>query len=493
MRQVSFRGLSAKTEADRKGLNNPERGFRFEIGVGRIPADPVKFGHVRDQWPFPRYTADGVRVAQAYCYLTQYFDSPIHPEKLDALQADFDRARADGVKFLLRFAYEFDGYKNGPDCDQVCAHIQQLQEIVRRNMDVIYVLQIGWVGLWGEFHTSIHGLEKDPEAVARIVSATLELLQNRRFTMMRRMQYKADVLKTLGDDREITAETAGSAAPHARIGFFNDGTLANYWDGGTFWDPPHAAAGNPEFDRAAREGSFMPVDGELFWIGQESDGHLSGLEAAERFTHHHYTTFSLVHGFSELDRTPEEWAIDRWKQQAATPELLQQNNLRFDPAYFEGGSRTMFEYIRDHLGYRIALTEARFDETAAAGKKFSAEITLKNYGFAAPVNDRPLEFVLLAQDGTAVELTDSKLLRGCADLQPCIPGGCRTDVLEHKFAWQSVLPNDLPPGPLKAAIWLPDAESGLRFRADYAIRLATEIPVEIRDGRLLHILGEISR
>ncbi len=492
MKHVTFRGLNTQSETGRNGLPNPERGFRFEIGIGRIDSDIPKFPHVRDHWPFAKYAADGVRIAQAYCYLSQYHNQPIGQEKLDALQSDFDRARANGVKFLLRFAYESGEVEHGPDCARICSHIEQLQDIVRKNMDVLYVLQIGWVGLWGEFHTSIHQLEKDPESVARIVKGTLELLQNRRFTMMRRIQYKADVLKTLGDDREITADTAGTSAPHARIGFFNDGTLANHWDGGTFVEPPYSAPGNPEFDRAAREGAFMPVDGELFWIGDDNfhSRDVPGLEAAERFTIHHYSTFSLVHGFSELDQTPEEWTIDHWKQQAATAELMQANALRFDPAYFENGPRTMFEYIRDHLGYRITLTDAAFDETVSAGKSFHAEITLKNYGFAAPVNDRPLELVLLAQDGTAIELPNAKLLRGCVDLQPCTPGGDRTEVTAHKFAWDVTLPENLPPGKLQLAVWMPDAEPALRYRADYAVRLAADMPLIEQDGRLLHILGE---
>ena len=62
-------------------LRNPERGFRFEIGVGKIESDLVKFGHVTDHWPFERFPY--VTIAQAYCYLTQYWNSEISQEKLD--------------------------------------------------------------------------------------------------------------------------------------------------------------------------------------------------------------------------------------------------------------------------------------------------------------------------------------------------------------------------------------------------------------------------
>ncbi|MEG1980692.1 MAG: DUF4874 domain-containing protein, partial [Victivallaceae bacterium] len=104
----SYRGIRPGDSDGRRGLRNPERGFRFEIGVGITESDPVQFTHIRNLWPFPQYKNDGVAITQAYCYLTQYHNCRIAETKLAALQADFDRARRDGVKFLLRFAYEFD-------------------------------------------------------------------------------------------------------------------------------------------------------------------------------------------------------------------------------------------------------------------------------------------------------------------------------------------------------------------------------------------------
>ena len=471
MKKMTFSGSTG-------ALRNPERGFRFEIGVGKIESDLIKFGHVTDHWPFERFPY--VTIAQAYCYLTQYWNSEIAQEKLDALQADFDRARACGAKFLLRFAYESDGIQNGPDLDRILAHIKQLTPIVRKNADVIYVLQCGWVGLWGEFHTSIHGHEKNPEAVAKIISATLDMLPENRFTMMRRMQYKMDLLDTLGDNREITAETAFSQAPHARIGFFNDGTLANYWDGGTFTEVPYAWRGNYEYDRINREGKYMPVDGELFWTGQFNDPKdAPAIKAAERFTYHHYSTFSHVHGFSGLDHDPQPWTIDTWMEQIITPAALELNGVRFDPDYFADGERTGFEFIRDHLGYRIAMPAAEYTETVLADGELKANISLQNYGFSTPVNRRKAEFALLAADSSVIELpTDFD----CRQLQP--DEGCKTVSL-------SCSANGIAAGEYTLCLWLPDEAESLRYRPDYAIRLASNIETAETGGRLLHKIGMV--
>ena len=482
----TFRGIRPTDSIGRDGLANPERGFRFEIGVGRLPEDPVKFSHVTDQWPFPRFKKDGVSVSQAYCYLTQFHSSEISQAKIDALVKDFARARADGVKFLLRFAYEFDGIKEGPTTERILAHIKQLTPVVRDNADVIYALQTGWVGLWGEFHTSVHGIEKDPDAVAAIVSATLEMLPPERLTMMRRMAYRAAALDTIGDNRPISKESAWSQAPHARIGFFNDGTLSNWWDGGTFVGEPYADEDNEDFDAAARECRYLPVDGELFWTGQYSHPVFScGIRAIDRFAKHHYTTFSLVHGFSELDPNPKPWTIDGWKVTPVTPEELTFFGIPFEPAYFDGVPyRTAFEFIRDHLGYRLSVAKADFVADIAPGCPFEASVTLRNYGFSTPVNKRHVEFVLASRSGEVIELPTSF---DCRCLQPTDETTGKT--AEYEITLSTTLPAQMPDGPYCLGIWLPDASPSLRYRPEYAVRLATAMPSVTVGGRLIYVLN----
>ncbi len=482
----TYRGIRPSDPDARNGLLNPERGFRFEIGVGRLPDDPVRFKYLRDLWPFQRYRKDGVTISQAYCYLTQFHSSDISAEKLAALQADFDRARRDGVKFLLRFAYEFDGIKVGPTADRILSHIRQLTPIVRENCDVIYVLQTGWIGLWGEFHTSVHNVNKDPEAVASIVAATLEMLPPSHPTMMRRMIYRSNVLDALGDNGPITPETAWGTAPRARIGFFNDGTLANWWDGGTFTTAPYAEEGDVDFDAVVRDGRYLPVDGELFWSGKYSHPAFAcGLRAIDRFRRHHYTTLSLVHGFSELDTNPIPWTIDGWKVTPVTPEELAFFGVPFDPDYFAGVPyRTAFEFIRDHLGYRLAATKAEFTDAIKPGGAFEARITLRNYGFSTPIKPRRPEFVLVPASGEAVELPVDF---DCRALQPAAEDG---KPLEHEISLATTLPANLPQGPCRLGLWLPDADPKLRYRPEYAIRLASALPTDIVGGRLLHILNE---
>ena len=471
----TYRGIRPDSPHGREGLLNPERGWRFEIGVGQLPNDVSKFRHVRDGWPFPRYKKDGVTLAHATCYLPEFHASPISEEKLAALQADFDHAREEGCKFVLRFAYEGLSQKfPPPTLDRVLAHIGELTPIIRRNIDVIYVLETGWLGAWGELHSSATGLDqRNPKAVAEVVKATLNMLPEDRFTSVRCMRYKTWVLKLLGDSREITAATAFTAAPHARIGFHNDGTLANETDGGTFLTAPFAAFGNPEFDLAARESPFMPVDGELYWSAAlgTSVEFANGLKAIRRFHDLHYSSFSLVHGFSELDMNPIPFTIDAWKTTPVTAEEVKKMGADFDPDYFAGvPSRTAFEFIRDHLGYRLKLETLRLVPVSKGQVRATARIV--NLGFGTPINKRQSYFVLVGANGACREFP--------TDID------CRRLVCGTTQELSAEIPK--PKSGERLALWFPDSSPSIRLRPEYAIRLANDMRTEIVGGRLLHLL-----
>ena len=469
---VTPRGIRPTSPGGRDGLANPERGFRFEIYVGNLDADPGLWRHLMDMWPFPRFKADGVTVSQAYCYLSLYPDREIGAEKIAALEADFARARREGVKYLLRFAYDVNMRSTPtPTAETILRHIAQLKPVVRRNIDVIYCLQIGWVGAWGEFHSSALGIDKDPKAVADIVKATLDMLPRERSTMMRRVKYKIDALRALGEQtNEVTAATAHTDLATARIGFFNDATLANWNDMETFFEYPFANAGHPEFDRVAREGLYTPVDGELVWCGMSQPIYSDGLRTIDRLSKHHYTTFSLTHNHSVLDHNKTPGAIDGWKVTPVTADQLRFYGIDFDPDYFEGvPHRTAYEFIRDHLGYRLALKRAELP--AADGKKGIARITLRNYGFAPPVNPRELFVVIRGAGGTVREMATG------FDLRKLLPG------LEREITVELAIEEGC-----RVGLWLPDVHPDLRTNPAYAVRLASELEVENVDGRLVHWL-----
>ena len=180
---VRYHGIRPTDPFGRIGLRNPERGLRIETVI----AEPSRktFGpahHVRGKVA-PTYSEDwwlldakrfgpfGLTLVQAYCYLTDYCDRPIPADKLELLQRSLDNLRKNGFKAVLRFAYERDMQRTaGPKLEWILRHIDQLEPIIRRNADVIYVLQAGFLGAWGEWHSATHIPQDDYASRAAVIS-----------------------------------------------------------------------------------------------------------------------------------------------------------------------------------------------------------------------------------------------------------------------------------------------------------------------------------
>ena len=165
--------------------------------------------------------------------------------------------------------------------------------------------------------------------------------------------------------------------------------------------------------------------------------------------------------------------MDVWARVPVDPMFLWQRNLPFEEDYFtdEKGRhvwRSYYEYIRDHLGYRIVLEEAEVDSEIVADKDFHARISLRNDGFSAPIHPRPVQLVLT---GRVSQIrfdfaTDIRRWRG---------GGAR-QVLEMS----ATMPSDMVEGEYQVYFAMPDASETLSERPEYAIRCAN--PLEFVDG-----------
>lgn len=458
---ICLLGFFILTSAAADGLWNPERGFRHEVLIAAEEGDAPIYRH---KWPIPQFKGEGVSMVQGYCYLHKYVDKKISDEKLAALQADFDRAREEGVKYLLRFAYCNGFDQPGPTLNRILSHIEQLTPIVRKNADVIYCLQIGWIGMWGEFHTDPNGLDQDPVAVGAVVDATLKMLPANRSTMMRRMAY-----------RDIAESKSSMVKKNIdRVGFFDDGFLANFTDAGTFLGAGTNRVAtdeeDPEFAKVCEESARIPVDGECFWGGWCDNVRMNPVSALERFVKHHYTTFNFTHVHEPFDAPG---AIDAWKETNFTARMLKLYGLPCDENYFRHNpSPSAYDYIRDHLGYRLEVIKS---EGSLIDRAYSGRVVIRNVGTSRPINPREVYLVLYNDEGSAYEFATG------IDAYSFEPWKEVTVELKGK------LPKDAE-GIFHAALWLPDEEESIRLRPEYAITIAEgTTPVTI-SGRLLNAL-----
>jgi len=477
LKTIAFHGIRATDPGGRMGLRNPERGLRYESRIGNnIGEDNNHMDWIR---AMQRFEPDGMTLSQTYCYLDAFVDKPLSQEKLDWLQRDFDLMRRYGFKCLLRFAYQHGDVK-GPEKKWVLHHIEQLKPVIEKNSDVIFILQAGFIGMWGEWHGDTHN--DDYDSRAEILAKVLELVPEDRFTQVRVPIYKLKIVPRLEKRRplEVDERIAFTLKPEARIGFNNDGVLAGPTHGGTWPQKPHLGSKeNPLFARATRESAWVPTEGEMFWSDQAWDGveetgkGVDGFNAIKHLRLQHYVSFSLAHSYSEFQGEP--YCMDRWRTRTLTADKLEAENLPVSNGYFSDiygkpVERTEFEYLRDHVGYRLELQEARLTENIKQGGNMRVEIDLINRGFSTLFNPRQPLLVLISDNEKTIH--EIPLDANPRHWQPFHPKDPSYKPLLHKISYDGKLPENIDPGKYKLGLWLPDPKPALRRDPQFAIRLA---------------------
>ena len=347
-------------------------------------------------------------------------------------------------------------------------------------MDIIAVLQAGFIGLYGEWHRSYHGLDKNPEAIEKVIRALLDVLPADRKMTIRYPRHKNLFAMRVSGRKEyqgITVKEANTMLPEFRIGFCDHGFMVGKNDAGTFAPRP-----SKDYDYMTQESLFVPMDGEFFWAWSKPNGVKKddGLVAIKRLWEQHYTFFSYAHnntryeGDSAKTKFNARFSIDEWHSDIVKPGFLHKNHLPVSDGYFEGANgkyvpRSIFEYIRDHLGYRLELQSSKYPAVIQSGHKLSVTAELRNRGFAAPVNPRPVLLVLVGNDKVY------KVAHSDVDVRKwysCDP--VNRDILapSYTLAFDAASLPVIPPGNYKLGIWLPDPYKNIRYDARYAVRFA---------------------
>lgn len=469
---IEFRGIYADDPQGREGLYNPDRGFRLETAVDVVEnrENPVEklVSEAR------KYEDDSVSLVQSYFYLTYTVGKEITDDNFAVMQAYFDQLEKMGMKAVLRFAYEKDFMGRaaiGPTLEQALSHLDQLKPFLEKNKNLIFVVQAGVIGAWGEWHASVHGLHKSDDSKRAILKKVLEVVPADKMIQVRVPAYK----NLLKDEPEL----------YKRVSFHDDFIVIKPepWDADMH-------EGTPNFDQIVRESPFLIVDGELPWgfwsVGKDPDAPtagwlIDGHDAARRLFLQHYTSLSVVHNYKEQhanqtfdeDNAPE-YSMIVWKKTPLSEEFLQKNHMPLSSNYMlnRDGSkaeRNVFEYVRDHMGYRLELQKLLLPVKLESGKPATFKLELINKGFSTVFGNHHVYFVLVDKDGKVTELSTDV---NPEDWQPYQPGDSTYTSLVHEIKAEIVIPSGLPSGTYKLGLWIPDGSEQLKYNNRYAIRCA---------------------
>ena len=248
--------------------------------------------------------------------------------------------------------------------------------------------------------------------------------------------------------------------------------------------------GTPKFDQIVAESSYLVVDGELPWgfwsVGADPDSPsagwiIDGLQVARRLFLQHYTSLSIIHNYKEQhpnkrfdENNPPEYSMVVWKKTMITEDSLLQHHMPVSDSYFrkKDGTkvkRNVFDYIRDHLGYRIELQSLQLPSKFVSGKENVLKLSLKNRGFATVFGEHPVYFVLIDDAG---EVTEFPADANPKNWQPFEPKDSTYTSLTHTVDVSLELPASLTAGTYKLGLWIPDGSERLRYNPRYAIHCA---------------------
>lgn len=470
---VKFEGICADDAQGACGLYNPGRGFRLEtaLDVAMDKENPCRQLVELSE----KYASDSVSLSQSYFYLTFLADKELTENDFATMQAYFDELRRQGKKSVLRFAYEKDFMGRspiGPTAEQILRHLDQLKPILHTNKDLILVVQAGLIGAWGEWHSSIHGLENSEEAKKAILKKLLSVVPQEKNVQVRVPEYK----NLLKDAPEL----------YKRISFHDDFIVIrpDRWDGDMH-------EGTPYFDQIVKESPYLVVDGELPWgfwsVGADPDSPsagwlIDGMQAARRLFLQHFTSLSVIHNYKEQhanrrfdESNPPRYSMLVWKETMITEDSLIKFNMPVSSNYFRlrDGSRTkrsVFDYVRDHLGYRLELQSLQMPAVLTAGQANPLKLTLINRGFATVFGEYTVRPVLVDETGQVIELPAVPV--NPMEWQPFNPADTECKPLLHTIDLTCSLPQDIIPGNYKLGLWIADASERLKYDARYAIRCA---------------------
>lgn len=374
-------------------LKNPNRGLRGEtyITLGEnLRAYP---GESED--PFERaerlikkYAEDSPTVFQAYVYLSDYSSKLLDDLAFEQLKRFFDTFEKHSIRILLRFAYSTEDLPDVP-YETARTHLSQIGKWIKENealiKKVLFCMQTGIIGYWGEGHSYRNFKRKyiknTIEEVCRIApEGTYN--QVRTYSMLKKVPLAYNTLVGIHDDY-ITGDTAHKWA------FVKSTSKKKYAD-------------------VINHARFTVNDGEMPWgraymNDRKSLGHcdnFNGIAVLKQLKAYSLTTFSLEHNYREDDG--KIYSMQKWKDVLLSYADCVEQGLTVNPELFknadgESVKRSVYDILRYHLGYQIAVKDL-------FGTESEFFFALINYGFAPPLTFNYFAAVFEKNDGTIKEV-----------------------------------------------------------------------------------------
>ncbi|MEE1069892.1 MAG: DUF4832 domain-containing protein [Paludibacteraceae bacterium] len=406
---------------------NPERGFYEQVQWNANKGYDAVIG---DSY------FDDARAANRSLILRIYYMDSNELRQNDQLPADFiamfnadmEKFRTNGMKCILRFAYDENSKDGAHDASPAiwAAHLEDLAEHLQENADVIYVVQAGFLGVWGEWYYSKQGTGDriSEEIKNNLIDQLLDAVPANRCVQLRTPLFKKEYLD---NEEPLTSAEAYKGTAQARLGHHNDAFLNGEENQGTYE--------NRETDMAyiAQECMYVPIGGETnleaSQVNDLYDKYCKGTVAEAEMAQLHYSY--LNHSYSTV-------VTNRWKAEGSYARMSKQ------------------------LGYRFELESATLPNEATAGTLMNVQLNIKNVGYAPLYNER-YAYIVFKNN------TNTYSIKLSSDPRTWAPNKVTTTINENV-----TLPVDMQAGIYDMYLHLPDASDNIANNPKYAVRFANQ-------------------
>ena len=291
----------------------------------------------------------------------------INKTKINDIDKYFSIMREHGYKVIFRVVYDSEGTKNPePEFDMLLKQIEQLKDIYVSNKDIIFVVEAGYLGSYGEWHDGRY--DKDLEKKNKIIEKLLEIIPEEIQINLRKPQF---IIDYIGNKTTISEMNAFSSEKIARLGLHNDGYLASETDLGTF-------------EKNERTES-------LKWQSAQTKYTAFGGEAQNKNSIYNDLSNAIedmkIRHCNYLNRTYDREVKEKWKNTKYTGK---------DPNYIGIDGMT---YIQNHLGYRLLLQECSIKGQQASGSA-NVDIVINNVGFGNIIKSKKIELIYVNEKST---------------------------------------------------------------------------------------------
>ncbi|MBQ6170733.1 MAG: DUF4832 domain-containing protein [Ruminococcus sp.] len=373
----------------------------------------------------------------------------------DSWRQTFDNCRKNGCMIAVRFRYDAVGKENPEPAtfDKVLAHIQQIKDskILSDNADILAYVESGFVGKWGEQHG---GKFTTVDYKTRLLSAMLRAVPEPVPVTVRTPDTFANLIglsrSDLADDQyykrysftdpDVVVDPIPCILDFERVGLYDDGYMGSDSDLGTY------------ADREIETEWLSRVTHHTYFGGEFS----GDIDYAKKFN-----TYLPENAIPEMYKTRLSYINSNIFQLYKDYTFGEEYSVEgVDNSAYYGQS--VFQFIRDHIGYRFVVRKAENTEQTTQGGDVQMKFDLENTGFGEVVFPTRQE-VMLEKNGVIYSTNVS------------FNGGYEWDTVRNISNDLSIkLPDSIDTGEWNIYLRITPAVNNIGHTPKYGIRFAND-------------------